>query len=81
MEKEYKKHCLVLYYEKNVDGNEKNDEEPAPHGNAKRMSAPYISSSKTVLEKERELLKNLDSRPSMVYDEMLTKFNPHRTTS
>ena len=79
-EEVYEKHCLVLYI-RNVKTGENANNQILAHGNAKKTANPYIRTSKTILEKESELLENLDSRPSMVYDELVNTFDPFTTTT
>jgi len=77
---EYEKHCLVLYI-RNIKTGENDNNEVLAHGNAKKTATPYIRTSTTILEKESELLENLDARPSMVYDELVNTFDPFTTST
>lgn len=52
-----------------------------PHGNSKKnLSSSYIRTSKTILEKEDEMLE-MEGRPSMVYDQMVRNANPFTSCS
>lgn len=77
---DYEKYSLVIY-SRNFTPAEHDHNDILPHGNAKKTTLPYIRTSKTVLEKETELLQNLDSRPSMIYDDLVNTFDPFTTTS
>ena len=48
-----------------------------PHENSKTLTAPYIRTSKAVLEKKEELLHRDSTRPSIVYDKLIRENNPY----
>jgi len=47
----------------------------------KQQKNSNIKTSKTILEKEFKLLENRDTRPSMVYDELVNTFDPFTTST
>ena len=81
MDKEqYEKHSFVVYSTSEIAMEHGNDN-VLPHGNAKETPLPYIRTSKTILEKESQLLQSVDSRPSMVYDDLVKTFDPFTISS
>ena len=52
-----------------------------PHRNSKTLTAPYIRTSKAVLEREEELLHRDSTRPSIVYDKLIRENDTYTSYS